>query len=97
MNRPKTNEYESMTFPKYVSQYNHTTLQNVPQYALHSQQKTLDDIVVYKQIKPLIPQTHLLTALDGEEFYYQQLLWQIPFQDDRAILTTDNVTRTFKE
>ena len=97
MNRPKTNEYESMTFPKYVSEYNYTTPQNVPQYALHSQQKTLDDMVVYKRTKPLIPRTHFLTALDGEEFYYQQLLWQIPFQDDRAILTTDNVTRTFKE
>ena len=54
-------------------------------------------MVVYKRTKPLIPWTHFLTALDGEEFYYQQLLWQIPFQDDRAILTTDNVTRTFKE
>ena len=45
----------------------------------------------------MIPQTQFLTDLDGKEFYYQQLLWQIPFQDDRAILTTGNVTRTFKE
>ena len=48
MNRPKTNEYESVIFLKYVSEHNHTTPQNVPQYALHSQEQTLDDMVVYK-------------------------------------------------
>ena len=46
-----------MTFPKYVSEYNHTTPQKVPQYALHSQQQTLDEMVVNKQAKPLIPWT----------------------------------------
>ena len=83
MSRPKTNEFENVTFPKYMSEYNHTAHKNLPKYAVLSQQETLDNLVVYKRAKPLIPHTHFLTVLDGEAFYYQHLLWCIPFRDDK--------------
>lgn len=79
MSRPKTAEYENITYPKYISEYNHTTPPNVPKYGLLTQCDTLDNMVVYKRAKPLIPRTHFLTMLDGESFYYQHLLWHVPF------------------
>ena len=97
MSRPRTDEYEKITFPKYISEYNHTMPKNVPKYAVHNQHETLDNMVVYKRAKPLIPHTHFLTVLDGENFYYQRLLWCIPFCDDKAFVTSDNVTKTYKE
>ena len=79
MSRPRTDEYEKITFPQYISEYNHTIPKNVPKYAVHNQHEMLDNMVVYKRVKPLIPHTHFLTVLDGENFYYQCLLWCIPF------------------
>ena len=97
MSRPRTDECEKITFPKYISEYSHTMPKNVPKYAVHNQHETLDNMVAYKRAKPLIPCTHLLTVLDGENFYYQHLLWSIPFRDDKAFVTSDNVTKTNKE
>ena len=58
---------------------------------------THDNRSVYKRQKPLIPQTHFLTALGGEAFYNQQLLLKVPFRDDMLLLCPENVTKTFKE
>ena len=97
MNRPKQDQYEQLTLPKYISQYNHIRHKDVPKYAIQNMQETLDNMAVYKRAKPLIPRTHFLTVLDGEQYYYQQLLWNIPFRDDKNLITSENVTKTFKE
>lgn len=95
MKRPASQEFENICYPTYISEYHHTNATSVPKYGKVS--NTLDNRVVYKRAKALIPRTHFLTALDGEQFYYQQLLMKVPFHDDNMFLSEDNETRTFKE
>ena len=41
MNRPKVDQYEQLTLPKYISQYNHIRHKDVPKYAIQNMQEIL--------------------------------------------------------
>ena len=48
-------------------------------------------------LKEIIPRWWFLSALDGEEYYYQQLLLSVPFRREKDLLSDSNVSRTYKE
>ena len=47
-------------------------------------------------LKAIIPRWRFLSALDGEEYHYQQLLLSGPF-GCKDLLSDSNVSRTYKE
>ena len=49
---------------------------------------------VRQRLKEVIPRWRLL---DGEEYYYQQLLLNIPFRREKDLLSDSNMSTTYKE
>ncbi len=97
MFRPVIPPFDDMSLPVYLTEYSHAAPNKIPKYAENNCLPTQDNMFVYKKNKALIPRTHFLTALDGERFYYQQLLWNIPFRDDTKLISPENVSKTYKE
>ena len=81
----------------YISQYNHTWHMNVLKYTQDMMVEDLDNKVVYMRRAVLILQTHFLTALDGDELYYWQLLLKMSFRYDTKLLCDGNVIKIYKE
>ena len=52
---------------------------------------------VCQRLKEVIPRWRFLTSLDGEEYYYQQLLLNIPFRREKDLLSDSNMSKTYKE
>ncbi len=97
MNRPGIDPFDDMQLPVYLTEYAHVPPNKIPKYAEKDCIPTQDNMFVYKRNKSLIPRTHFLTALDGERFYYQQLLWNVAFRDDKNMISPENTTKTYKE
>ena len=55
MNRPKTDLFSNMLYPKYMSCYNHTCHRNVPKYALSTMADTLDNKLFTREEKVSYP------------------------------------------
>ena len=52
---------------------------------------------VCQRLKEIIPGWRFLSALDGEEYYYQQLFLRVPFRCEKDLLSDSNVSRTYEE
>ena len=44
-----------------------------------------------------IPRWRFLTPLDGEQYYYQQLLLNVCFRKEDDLLSDNNMSKTYKE
>ena len=92
MNRPDSDTFSNMTFPEYICNYTFTKVKP-KQNVFHMDQ---ENNFIVKRNKALIPRYRFLTPLDGEAFYYQELLTKVPFRED-TLLSKENKTGTYKE
>jgi hypothetical protein len=99
MCRPKVESFITMTLPNYFTSYSVLSTDNakIPKFAAENVRIDQNENKVIKRQKVLIPRYHFLTPLDGEKFYYQQLLLKVPYLSEAELLSGENGSHTYKE
>ncbi len=90
---PQSPQFDSMLYPDYVANYNickhKPKTKTIPE--------DLDGNFVNKRPKPQVIRTHFTTALDGDGFYFQQLLTKVAFRSVSKLISSNNQSGTYKE
>ena len=99
MSRPKVEPFITMTLPNYLTSYSVLSTDNakIPKFAAENVWIDLNENKVIKRQKVIIPRYQFLTPLNGEKFYYQQLLLKVPYFSEAKLLCWENGSHTYKE
>jgi hypothetical protein len=99
MSRPNVEPFITMTLPNYLTSYSVLSTNNakITKFAAENVRIDQNENKVIKRQKVLIPRYQFLTPLDGEHFYYQQLLLKIPYFFEAELLSGENGSHTNKE
>ena len=89
---------ERVTYPEYLAEWEvFATLSKVPQR--HRDRSLVDrkERVAAPRDSKVLPRWRFLTPLDGNEYYYQVLLLNVPFRSEGELISDPNASGTFKE
>ena len=90
MDRP--DELEQVKYPDYSAKWEiFADYNSVPQSRCLHVYNDAQGRHVCQRLKVVISRWKFLTSLDGEEYYYQQLLLNIPFRREKDLLSDSNV------
>ena len=98
MCKPKVEPFITMTLPNYLTSYSVLSTNNakIPKFAAENVWIDQNENRVIKRQNVLIPRYQFLTPLDGENFYYQQLLLKVPHFSEAELLSGENGSHTYK-
>ncbi|CAF0998397.1 unnamed protein product, partial [Brachionus calyciflorus] len=100
LNRPINHKTNSLTFFDYHQQYQIYLKDSKTMIPTSRLSKILNDlkgnnIVIRKN--PIITRSNYFDETDGEIYFYQKLLYNVPFRDFKELLSVANQTMTYKE
>ena len=89
---------DSINYQDYLAGWEvFTDISKVPMRRRSRSHKDKKDRVVAPRDKKVLPRKRFLTPLDGEDYYYQLLLIEVPFRSEGDLMSEDNVSKTYKE
>ncbi|CAC5390818.1 unnamed protein product [Mytilus coruscus] len=98
MERPKDDLFTNLTFPRYVTDFEiFTSKTKIPKSRLNCLHLDLKGKFIVQRNTKLIPRFRFLTPLDGESFYFQTLLSQVPHRKEEDLISEFNMSKSYKE
>ena len=89
---------ERVTYPEYLAEWEvFATLSKVPQRRRDRSLVDRKERVAAPRDSNVLPRWRFLTPLDGNEYYYQVLLFNVPFRSEGELISDPNASGTFKE
>lgn len=91
-------ELEHITCPEYLARWEvFSSYDRIPKSRQQHVYNDAQGRYVCKRLKETIPRWRFLTSLDGEQYYYQQLLLHACFRKEDELISDNNVSKTYKE
>ncbi|VDI62589.1 Hypothetical predicted protein [Mytilus galloprovincialis] len=98
MERPNDDLFTNLTFPQYLTDLEiFTSKSKIPKCRLNSLHLDLKGRFIVRRNTKLIPRFRFLTPLDGESFYFQTLLSQVPYRKEEHLISEFNMSKSYKE
>ena len=89
---------ERVTYPEYLAEWEvFATLSKVPQRRRDRSLVDRKERVAAPRDSKVLPRWRFLTPLDGNKYYYQVLLLNVPFRSEGELISDPNASGTFKE
>ncbi|CAF0707230.1 unnamed protein product, partial [Brachionus calyciflorus] len=100
INRPRNSIFNALTIFDYHTKYEiiiKFSNKKIPKPRSENVCLDLEGNKVVKRNKEILVRTNYYDITNGEIYYYQKLLYSIPFYDFKELISQENITKTYRE